>query len=199
MDRYGGDSRQQNTAHGDSDSRQNTSIRRRMITFNSTKEDVSDDFRPDEVKPCQSSRPEGWTQLEDHVDGPTTRRQALFGTGQRQLSGTESDGGNALPCSDLHMSLQTLALRLQALKEQDAELQQKEVKLKAQVQESEAVCGRMIQQYLEIARAIAMRKQHIQEDTANLDGVRQSRTRIEAQVTVIMAQISSSIHPGPVN
>lgn len=192
MEHFGGhdSDRPQSLSSGDSDPRQNKSIRRRIGPSGVLR---------DESRPCSKSfPPEDRKEPQKHVGGPTLRPQPQSEGAQHKVSHAEVDNGPAPTSTSVHMSLQALALQLQALKEQDAELQQDDIKLKAQVKDSEAVCGRMIQQYLEIARAIAMRKQHIQEDKAKLEDIQRSRDRIEADVTAIMAQIASSINPGSI-
>jgi hypothetical protein len=116
--------------------------------------------------------------------------------GQHDVPHAETDRDNAPPPSDAHLSLQSLASQLQALREQDVKLQKDEVRLKAQVKDSEAACGRMIQQYMEIAQAIGLRRQHIHEDKVHLERVQQSRDRIGTDVATVMTRISSSINAG---
>lgn len=191
-------SRQQPVPSEYTDSRQNTSVRRRLLPSYPTegKEPSYSETRPDKGRLDGLSLPGNWTELQGHSRGAELRLLSQLEVGQHDVPHAESDRGNAHPVGDVHMSLQDLASQLQALREQDVKLQQDEVRLKAQVKDSEAACGRMIQQYLEIAQAIGVRKQHIQEDNTNLERVQQSRARIETEVARIMTRISSSIDVG---
>ncbi|OCT52359.1 hypothetical protein CLCR_10707 [Cladophialophora carrionii] len=190
--------RQQDIAFGNSDPRQNTSVRRRLAVSHATKlkEALHNERGSDQGRSSKSCPPEDWIEPQNRVGGATLQLQPPSEAGQHQGPHTENVRESAPASVDVHMSLQPLASRLQVLKEEDAKLQQDEAILTAQVKDSEAACGRMIQQYLEIARAIATRQQHIQEDKARLEGVQQSRNRIETEVTAIIARIASSVHPG---
>lgn len=66
-------------------------------------------------------------------------------------------------------------------------------KLEKKVVDGELVCGRLIQQYLEIGRAIELKKRHIKEDKEALAKGHKSRDDMREEIDSLTSRISALI------
>ncbi|KAJ9607031.1 hypothetical protein H2200_008103 [Cladophialophora chaetospira] len=90
-------------------------------------------------------------------------------------------------------ALQFLYARVEDLKREQLKHVQDVQRLESQIKNGEATCGRLLQQYLEISRAIVTKKKHIEEDKAQLSEVQRSREAMDGKIDSILAQISSLV------
>jgi hypothetical protein len=65
-----------------------------------------------------------------------------------------------------------------------------EQELQAKIRDGEMMCGRLLQQYLEIADALELKKKHVKEDKARLARVHQTRERTTQEINSIMDRAS---------
>lgn len=65
--------------------------------------------------------------------------------------------------------------------------------LETQICESEAACGRMLQRYLELGRAITLREKQIQDDKENLRRVQHVKEDKGRELDVVLTKISNLV------
>lgn len=62
--------------------------------------------------------------------------------------------------------------------------------LEARVEDGETMCGQMIQKYLELGRAIEIKKRHVHEDKRALLNELSSKDDVMGRIHAIMAQMN---------
>lgn len=93
--------------------------------------------------------------------------------------------------------LQRLSAELTELRTENAKHAQATQKLEAQIQEAEIVCGRLLQNYLEIGRALEMKKRHVKEDKERLEKEQRRKRMNNERIDLTVAQISRLILENP--
>ncbi|KAK5454969.1 hypothetical protein LTS15_005689 [Exophiala xenobiotica] len=89
--------------------------------------------------------------------------------------------------------LPVLFARVTALKKEREKRKENIQKLQGQIEEGEAVCGRLLQQLLELRRAFDLKKQHILEDKDELLREQRSRDGADEEMNLVLAQISALV------
>ncbi|KAK5215539.1 hypothetical protein LTR96_011097 [Exophiala xenobiotica] len=92
--------------------------------------------------------------------------------------------------------LSVLFARVTALKKEREEHKENIRKLQGQIEEGEAVCGRLLQQSLKLKRAIDLKKQHILEDNDELSREQRSRNGADEEMNSVLTQISALVLAG---
>lgn len=87
-------------------------------------------------------------------------------------------------------SLQKLSAKMDALRAERAQHVNDIQILEKRIEQSEVVCGRMIQDYLELGRGIQLKQKHIAEDKEKLSREHRSEKRIDEMVDSTLARIA---------
>lgn len=93
--------------------------------------------------------------------------------------------------------LQKLSTQLEELRTENVKYAQTTQTLETQIREAEIVCGRLLQNYLEIGRALEVKKRHVREDKERLAKEQQRRQTNNERIDSTVAQISRLILESP--
>lgn len=124
------------------------------------------------------------------------RQQSVF---RQESLDTLISGSNSIPSADVHQTpikadlLQTLSKQIEDLRQEHTKHIQNVQRLEVQIEEGEIVCGRLMQQYLEIGRAIQLKKKHLAEDKEELSKEHQSRDSTDQAIDMVLKRISSLV------
>lgn len=90
-------------------------------------------------------------------------------------------------------SIRELGKRMDELRQERLHYAEVIRTLETQINDSEAACGRMLQRYLDLGRAITLRQKQLQDDKENLLRIQQMRGDRGQELDTVLTRISNLV------